>query len=97
MGCIFIFFSGQGSLHGHALAAHEHALVDHHLENTQCPWLVQAAFVATDGRHVGRVFEGRAAFFAFVAQTVFGDERCWIVGHLHILDLGEKKSHFCFS
>ena len=51
----------------HAVAAHEHALIDHHFENAQGPGLVQAAFVATDGGHVGRVFEGGATFFYFVA------------------------------
>ena len=72
---------------GHAVPAHEHALIDHHLENAQCPGLVHPAFVATDRGHVGRVFEGRATFLALVAQTVCGDLGFLIVAHEGILDL----------
>ena len=74
-------------LWGHAVPAHEHALIDHHLENAQCPGLVNPAFVATDRGHVGRVFEGRATFLALVAQTVCGDLGFLIVAHGGILDL----------
>jgi hypothetical protein len=74
-------------LWGHAVPAHEHALVDHHLENAQCPGLVHPAFVATDRGHVGRVFEGRATFLALVAQTVCGDLGFLVVAHGTILDL----------
>jgi hypothetical protein len=41
----------------HALAAHEHTLIDQHLEHTHGPGFVQAAFVATDGHTIGRIFE----------------------------------------
>lgn len=42
---------------GHAVATHEHALIDHHLENAQGTRLVQATFVAADRGHIGRVLE----------------------------------------
>jgi hypothetical protein len=74
-------------LWGHAVPAHEHALIDHHLENAQCPGLVYPAFVATDRGHVGRVFEGRSTFLVLVAQTVIGDLGFLIVAHRSILDL----------
>ena len=74
-------------LWGHAVPTHEHALIDHHLENAQCPGLMHPAFVTTDRGHVCRVFEGRATFLALVAQTVRGDLGFLIVAHWRILDL----------
>jgi hypothetical protein len=41
----------------HALAAHEHLLIDQLLERAQCSWLVQAAFVATDGGHAAYIWK----------------------------------------
>ena len=74
-------------LWGLAVPAHEHALIDHHLENAQRPGLVHPAFVATDRGHVGRVLERRSTFFGLVAQTVIGDMGFLIVAHRSILDL----------
>jgi hypothetical protein len=48
---------------------------------------VQAAFVATDGHAIGRVFEKRAAFLALVMQAVGGDFGFLVIAHLLIVDL----------
>ena len=53
--CVVDRISNGGSrgasrrLCGHAVAAQEHALIDHLPENAQGPGLVQPTFVATDG------------------------------------------------
>ena len=52
------------SLSGHALAAHEHALIDQYPEHAYGPGFVQPAFVETDGHAIGRIFEERSTFFA---------------------------------
>lgn len=45
------------SLCGHAIAAHEHLLIDQLLKHAQCPWLVQPALVATDGGHAAYILK----------------------------------------
>jgi len=42
---------------GHAVTAHEHLLIDQFFENAHGPWLVLAAFVATDSGHAACIFE----------------------------------------
>jgi hypothetical protein len=77
----------------HALAAHEHALIDQHLEHTHGPGFVQAAFVATDGHTIGRIFEERTTFLAFVVQSVGGDFGFLVVAHGLIVDRSTIKSY----
>jgi hypothetical protein len=48
---------------------------------------VQAAFVATDGHAIGRIFEERTTFLAFVVQSVGGDFGFLVIAHLLIVDL----------
>ena len=54
---------------------------------------MQAAFVATDGHAIGRVFEKRAAFLALVMQAVGGDFGFLVIAHLLIVDLTTNKSY----
>jgi hypothetical protein len=81
----------------HALAAHEHTLIDQHLEHTHGPGFVQAAFVATDGHTIGRIFEYRTTFFALVMQSVGGDFGFLVVAHGLILYLCVKKIYVFFG
>ncbi len=80
-------------LWGHALAAHEHALIDQHLEHAHGPGLVQPAFVATDGHTIGRIFEERTTFFALVMQAVSSDFGFLVVAHGLIVDRSTIKSY----
>ena len=80
----------------HALAAHEHTLIDQHLEHTHGPGLVQPAFVATDGHTIGRIFEYRTTFFALVMQAVSSDSGFLVVAHWLIVDLTTNKNYICF-
>jgi hypothetical protein len=77
----------------HALAAYEHALIDQHPEHTHGPGFVQAAFVATDGHTIGRIFEERTTFLAFVVQSVGGDFGFLVVAHGLIVDRSTIKSY----
>jgi len=77
----------------HALAAHEHTLIDQHLEHTHGPGFVQAAFVATDGHTIGRIFEERTTFFALVMQAVSSDFGFLVVAHGLIVDRSTIKSY----
>jgi hypothetical protein len=79
-------------LRWHALAAHEHTLIDQHLEHTHGPGLVQPAFVATDGHTIGRIFEYRTTFLAFVVQSVGGDFGFLVIAHGLIVDRSTIKS-----
>jgi hypothetical protein len=54
---------------------------------------VQAAFVATDGHAIGRIFEYRTTFLAFVMQSVGGDFGFLVIAHLLIVDLTTNKSY----
>ena len=78
---------------GHAVAAHEHALIDQHPEHAHGPGLVQPAFVATDGHTMGRIFEERTTFFALVMQAVCGNFGFLVVAHGLIVDLTTIKSY----
>ena len=80
-------------LRWHALAAHEHTLIDQHPEYAHGPGLVQPAFVATDGHTMGRIFEYRTTFLAFVVQSVGGDSGFLVVAHWLIVDLTTIKSY----
>jgi hypothetical protein len=82
-----------GRLCWHALAAHEHTLIDQHPEHAHGPGLVQPAFVATDGHAIGRIFEERTTFLAFVVQSVGGDFGFLVIAHLLIVDLTTNKSY----
>jgi hypothetical protein len=62
-------------------------LIDQLLERAQCSWLVQAAFVATDGGHAAYIFERRAAFFALVTQAISRDQGILVIAHQLILNL----------
>jgi hypothetical protein len=68
-------------------------LIDQHLEHTHGPGLVQPAFVATDGHAIGRIFEYRTTFLAFVMQSVGGDFGFLVIAHLLIVDLTTNKSY----
>ena len=54
---------------------------------------MQAAFVATDGHTMGRIFEERTTFFALVMQAVWGDPGFLVVAHWLIVDLTTIKSY----
>ena len=41
----------------HAIAAHEHLLIDQFLKHAQCPWLMLPALVATDGGHAAYILK----------------------------------------
>jgi hypothetical protein len=96
-GCQLQGSTALGRLWGHALAAHEHALIDQHLEHAHGPGFVQAAFVATDGHTIRRIFEYRTTFFALVMQAVSSDFGFLVVAHLLILNLLRKKRYVCFD
>jgi hypothetical protein len=57
---------------------------------------VQAAFVATDGHTIGRIFEYRTTFFALVMQAVSSDFGFLVVAHGLILYLCVKKIYVFF-
>jgi hypothetical protein len=77
----------------HAITAHEHTLIDQHLEHTHGPGLVQPAFVATDGHTIGRIFEERTTFFALVMQAVSSDFGFLVVAHGLIVDRSTIKCY----
>lgn len=74
----------------------EHALIDQHPEHAHGPGLVQAAFVATDGHAIGRIFEERTTFFALVMQAVSSYFGFLVVAHGLIVYCGRNKSYVCF-
>jgi hypothetical protein len=51
----------------------EHAMIIHIFENAQCSRFVLAAFLTTVRGNVGRAFQVRDDFCAFVAQYVLSD------------------------
>ena len=55
---------------GLAISAHEHALVEHAFEATQCTGLVQSAFVATHAGTSARGCKWTATFFGFVSEAI---------------------------
>jgi hypothetical protein len=68
-------------------------LIDQHPEHAHGPGFVKAAFVATDGHTMGRIFEERTTFFALVMQAVWGDSGFLVVAHWLIVDLTTIKSY----
>lgn len=85
-----------GRLYCHAITTHEHALIDQHPEHAHGPGFVQAAFVATDGHTMGRIFEERTTFFALVMQAVSSYFGFLVVAHGLIVYCGRNKSYVCF-
>ena len=76
------------SLSGHALAAHEHALIDQYPEHAYGPGFVQPALVATDGHAIGRIFEERTTLFDLVMQAVSSYFGFLVVAHWLIVYCG---------